>query len=130
MKPSPAYLVRLATLGSMDLGYSDLKPEFHTKARRVLRYVAEQLGYKKGEFSIRSNMGGIAVSGETVLHADDIYIYMDTGYMARQFMYRSCKGQKDYTGGTNHWMDWKDIRDIDKAIEKFQFLRGLHMLAQ
>jgi hypothetical protein len=125
MKPTPAYLGRLASLGSMNLGYTDLKPEFHQKAKKVLRYVAEQLGLKKGEFNIRSNMGGIAVSGEVALHANDIYIQMDAWNMGGKFMFRSCKGQRDYTGGPNNWMFWKDIRDIDKAIERFQQVRIL-----
>ena len=123
MKPTPAYLGRLAVLGCMNLGYTDLKPEFHQKAKKVLRHVAEQLGLKKGEFNIRSNMGGIAVSGEVTLHANDIYIQMDAWNMGGKFMFRSCKGQRDYTGGTNNWMFWKDIRDIDKAIERFQQVR-------
>ena len=57
-------------------------------------------------YDLRSNEGGIAVSGEVILHSDHLYVHAsqpatgwDTGVM-----FRSCEGRRDYTGGRNHFV--------------------------
>jgi len=81
------------------------KREFHLAARRQLRRLAEALGLAPGSYDIRNNAGGIAVSGEIILHAARIYIHVsqpatghDTG-----LMFRTCEGRKDYVGGPNNF---------------------------
>ena len=51
-----------------------------------------------------SNRGGIAVSGEVTLHADDLYVQVSQSTMGSDagILFRSCKGRHDYTGGQNH----------------------------
>ena len=48
----------------------EAKRLFHCHARAQLLKLAEALGLEPGEFDLRSNEGGIAVSGEITLHAD------------------------------------------------------------
>jgi hypothetical protein len=82
-----------------------LKRDFHLAAHRQLRRLAEALGLPPGAYSIRSNAGGMAVSGEITLHADRVYVQVcqpatgqDTGVM-----FRTCEGRKDYYGGPNNF---------------------------
>lgn len=81
------------------------KREFHLAARRQLQLLAEALGLAPGSYDIRNNAGGIAVSGEIILHPARIYIHVsqpatghDTGVM-----FRTCEGPKDYVGGPNNF---------------------------
>jgi len=53
---------------------SEVKRRFHTTARARLRRLATTLRLPLGSFDLRSNLGGIAVSGEITLHHDDVYI--------------------------------------------------------
>jgi hypothetical protein len=82
---------------------SDAKRAFHTHARRQLRRLAAVLGFTPGDYDLRANQGGIAVSGEITLHSEHLYVQAcqpatghDTG-----IMFRTCEGRTDYTGGRN-----------------------------
>lgn len=117
--------VQLAKGGDVTLGEGDPNHEnphsyrklaFHSKGKAVLRAVAKELGLQSGSYDIRSNLGGVAVSGEMTLHGERIYISLsDMG-----FMYRSCQGRKDYTGGANHWMKWDSLLDLPRACQAFK----------
>jgi len=83
----------------------DRKRLFHSRARCQLRQLAAALGLASGAFDLRSNQGGIAVSGEVTLHADRLYVQAcqpatghDTG-----ILFRTCEGRKDYVGGRNNF---------------------------
>jgi hypothetical protein len=81
------------------------KRAFHSRARRQLKCLADALGLAPGSYDLRSNQGGIAVSGEVTLHADRLYVQAcqpatghDTGVL-----FRTCQGRKDYCGGPNNF---------------------------
>jgi hypothetical protein len=81
------------------------KRAFHSRALRQLKLLANALGLAPGAYALSSNPGGIAVSGEAMLHADHVYVQAcqpatghDTG-----IMYRTCQGRKDYCGGPNNF---------------------------
>jgi hypothetical protein len=83
----------------------EAKRAFHNNARRQLKQLADALGLQPGSFDLRSNQGGIAVSGEATLHADHLYVQAsqpctgsDTGVL-----FRTCEGRKDYHGGRNNF---------------------------
>jgi hypothetical protein len=89
--------VRLARLAS----YNETnKEQFRFAALKYLRRLAKELGLVKGTYSIRFNPGGIAVSGDATLHHD--LFYLTIGQMGA--LWRTCKGQRDYTGGPNQWI--------------------------
>ena len=80
------------------------KKTFHRQARVALRALAKELRLSPNSFDIRSCVGGIAVSGEIVLHGETIYIQVcqpatgaDSGILIR-----TCEGRRDYEGGRNH----------------------------
>jgi hypothetical protein len=115
------------TANTVNLSYKpDAKARWHRLARQVAKALAFHMGLCPGEFSIRHNKAGIAVSGETTLHADDIYIDLSIPCFgpAQGFMYRSCKGRKDYTGGQNRWMKFDELLNLDRAAAKLSECRG------
>lgn len=83
----------------------EAKRLFHTHARRRLLELAAALGLAPCVYDLRSNQGGIAVSGEVTLHTDRLYVQVsqpatraDTG-----ILFRSCEGRRDYVGGRNNF---------------------------
>lgn len=50
----------------------DAKRQFASKGKKVLKALAEFMGLVKGTYDIRWNPGGIAVSGDIILHGESI----------------------------------------------------------
>jgi hypothetical protein len=99
---------------------------FHRHARRQLLALAAALGFAPCAFDLRSNEGGIAVSGEITLHADRLYVQAsqpatgsDTG-----ILFRSCEGRRDYTGGVNNFASL-DLLHRPAALARRIKLAGL-----
>ncbi len=84
---------------------SERKQQFHNYARRQLRKLATRLGLLAGDYDLRTNRAGIAVSGEITLHADRLYVQVSQpfGGFDSGVMFRTCKGCKDYVGGPNNF---------------------------
>ena len=102
-------LVRFVNLTTKSSYNEPLKDEYRKLGKTILKYVAEKLGLKKGEFDIRWNPGGIACSGDHVLHSDNIYIALHDNIGLGWFYWRTCKGRKDYTGGSNQVVPWTKL---------------------
>jgi len=90
------------------------KRRFHREAKKRLKELAGELGFTSAGHDLRTNAGGIAVSGEITLHADTLYVQVsqpatgcDSGILIR-----SCEGRKDYTGGPNHLCPLSCLDDI------------------
>ena len=71
------------------------KKEFHRQARIALRALAKELRFPKSSYDLRSNRGGVAVSGEITLHHDRVYIQVcqpatgaDSGILIRTWGHR------------------------------------------
>jgi hypothetical protein len=55
--------------------YNDAqKRSFHAVGRKRLEALATALRFAPGSFDIRSNAGGVAVSGEVTLHGQNLYV--------------------------------------------------------
>jgi hypothetical protein len=50
------------------------KRRFHRQVRQRLKHLAEELGWPPDSYDLRSNPGGIAVSGEITLHHERVYV--------------------------------------------------------
>jgi hypothetical protein len=92
---------------------TEVKQRFHAAARVRLRLLSKTLGFQPGSFDLRSNPGGIAVSGEITLHHECVYIQVcqpatgaDSGILIR-----TCEGRRDYTGGRNHFAPLRLLDD-------------------
>jgi hypothetical protein len=102
------------------------KRRFQATSRARLRKLAAELGLPAGSFDLRSNQGGIAVSGEVILHHEKIYVHVsqpatraDTGILIR-----TCRGRRDYTGGANHLAPLSLLDDIPALAERVLALTG------
>lgn len=100
---------------------SDAKKDFHRVAKRQLKKLADDMGWSKAEYDLRSNLGGIAVSGEITLHHGDLYIQASQSSMGtdKGLMIRTCKDRTDYSGGQNHFapLSWLDDDSRGKLVE-------------
>lgn len=90
------------------------KRAFHREASKVLRALAGELGFEKDSFDLRSNQGGIAVSGEITLHHNDVYVQISQSAIGsdKGVMVRTCEGRKDYTGGQNYFLTYAALDDV------------------
>lgn len=73
-----------------------------------------------GSFDLRSNKGGIAVSGEITLHHEAVYIQVSQSALGggMGFLIRTCRGRRDYTGGANNWNPLALLDDIPALAAK------------
>jgi hypothetical protein len=78
---------------------------YHTHARRQLRALAAALDLCVGDYNLRSNEAGIAISGEITLHADRLYVQVSQSSMGpdASILFRSCRDRSDYLGGVNNF---------------------------
>lgn len=100
------------------------KKTFQRQARVALRALAKELRLLPNSFDIRSCVGGIAVSGEIVLHGETIYIQVcqpatgaDSGILIR-----ACEGRRDYEGGRNHLAP---LSLLDRPAELAGYVRAV-----
>jgi hypothetical protein len=90
------------------------KRRFHATARARLRKLAAALGFAPDTWDLRSNQGGVAVSGEITMHHDRVYIQVcqpATGHDSG-ILIRTVAGRRDYTGGRNHFAPLSLLDDI------------------
>lgn len=92
------------------------KELFASLGQKVAAEIATRLGLRPGSYDIHYNPGGIAVCGDVYLHTDNLYVNFSQSSTNLGFLYRSCKGRKDYTGGRNHWMHYTHLRNFDLAV--------------
>ena len=97
MKINLAKLIHTWSGSAYDSEDFKMKNQFHIAGRNRMRELANTLGYTKGEYEVRSCKGGMAVSGEVILHTEDVYVCVGHNFA----YFRSCAGRKDYTGGPN-----------------------------
>lgn len=122
MQNVPAYFATNGFNSYSDSGH-DLKERFHRAAKKVLKSLAQEIGLPDGSYDIRSNKGGIAVSGEVTLHGEHIYVQMyesSFGNGGIEMMYRSCKSRKDYSGDQNYFV--KNVLDLNDSARRAQFV--------
>jgi len=79
------------------------KKLFYGEARRALTALADALGYERRDFDLRSNHGGIALSGEATLHSNEVYIQVSCDCRGGRVLFRRCRNRRDYCGDPNHF---------------------------
>jgi hypothetical protein len=126
--------MRVATILKAGTRYSrgDNKLRFHRAGKALLRRLVKELGLPKGSYEVRSNYGGMAVSGEVTLHTGPIrqsdlglYVQIADYSGAGTLLFRTCAGPTDYVGGCNHYGWVEEIEDhLPEFAEKLLFLAG------
>jgi len=107
---------------------ADAKRTFHTEARRALRRLAEALQLASGTYEIRVCAGGPAVSGEVILHGDELYVQVSSGGFGRgEILLRRCRGRSDYVGERNHWARMAELVDPATLAARIARELGLAM---
>jgi hypothetical protein len=106
---------RFAWLSNNASYNEELKAEYRRLGRKIMKYIAFRLGLTS--FDIRFNPGGIAVSGDNTLHDERFYLSLTDNCGIGSFYFRSCKGQRDYTGGPNQNVQWTEW--VRNGIEAF-----------
>ena len=118
----------LVEIMAKDLGYNPVaKAEFHKEGRKALKRLAAFLELAPGSFEVRSNVAGIAVSGEVVLHGTEVYVMLEQRYLGpgNEVLYRRVAGRKDYTGERNHFADVGELVDTASFAAKLRRDLGL-----
>jgi hypothetical protein len=103
------------------------KRRFHAEARRRLTALAKELGLRPGSYDLRSNLGGIAVSGEITLHHEEVYIQVSQYSLGcdRGILFRKCAGRQDFSGGGNQFAALACLDDLPELARRIQTL-ALH----
>lgn len=96
------------------------KRRFHTTARARLRQLALALRLPAGSYDLRSNQGGMAVSGEITLHHEAVYVQVSQSAMGGDMgvLIRTCRGRRDYTGGPNTFAPLQLLDDVPGLAER------------
>ncbi len=117
----------LATLALRGVSHDeDAKRLFHAEARKALRRLAEALQLDARDCDIRVCAGGPAVSGEVILHSDQLYVQVSLGgYGPGEILFRRVTGRNDYCGGRNHWAGIRELLDPDRLAERLTHELGL-----
>ena len=101
---------------------ADAKAAFHSTGRARMRALAKALNLAPGTYDVRSNQGGIAVSGEVTLHAENVYVQASQSSMGASMgiLIRTCEGRRDYTGGHNNFAPLDALNDIPALAARVQ----------
>jgi hypothetical protein len=104
----------------------EAKRRFHAHARRRLLELAGALGLRPCSFDLRSNQGGIAVSGEVTLHADRLYVQVSQPVLGADsgILFRSCDSRRDYVGSVNNFASLDLLYDPEALARRIR-LAGL-----
>lgn len=101
------------------------KAEFHRVAKKLLKKLHKRLEqdgtYGKAK-PVRSNMGGIAVSGEITLHCDRLYVQVSQSVMGPQrcILFRECEGLDDFTGKQNYFAPISMLTETEELAKFIQ----------
>jgi len=110
-----------------DCGYApDVKRRFHSAARARLRQLAQELRLPAGSYDLRSNQGGVAVSGEITLHHETVYVQASQSALGggMSVLIRTCRGRRDYSGGPNNFVPLAILDDISALAERVRAVAG------
>ena len=103
--------------GERESGPNGDKKQFLRKSATFLRSLGNDLGLK--EFKVKTNPGGIAVSGDVTLmgmwgEGNGLYLQIYQPIQPlNSFMFRTIKNMKDYSGGNNQRLPFDLFRDGD-----------------
>jgi hypothetical protein len=113
------FIALASTQGSCEYNEQN-KRQFLRDAAAILRDLAGRMGLEKGDYDLRTNKAGVAVSGEVTLHSDGLYVQFGQSLIGPKFLFRGCRGRKDYTGLQNRWMSWSFLADLDEAAAELK----------
>lgn len=101
------------------------KQAFRKEAMKLLRRLAAELRLERKDVDVRFNPGGIAVSGDAILHCDFLYVWISRSPIrpGATVLVRDCKGRKDYTGGRNQYIHPALLYTPSSAVAQLSSMR-------
>lgn len=118
--------IKKTLLQSDYTSYSDAgharKLAMHKDGKAFLKQLADVLGLEKKDYDLRSNMAGIAVSGEVTLHSDHLYLQLHescVGGGGLELLYRACDGRRDFCGKRNHFIRMRELQGEEYVQSRF-----------
>lgn len=118
----PTQLAALREINGYTAEADAAKLTFHREGAKFLRDVAKEVGIPSGTYDVRSNKAGPAVSGEVTLHGETLYVQLSescVGGPGIGILFRTCRGNRDYTGGQNHWTTLRKLYEFPHERERF-----------
>ena len=102
----------------------DYQERWHHLGRGLAKTLAEKMGIPRGSYRVTSCKGH--PYGEIIFHSDWLYIQFGLSCFGGEtrFMYRTCDGLWDFTGGINRFMGFNELLDLDKVAEKLLECKG------
>lgn len=118
----PAALLSTGDYNAYNESNEKRKNGLHSKGKTFLKALAAELGLGPKDYDLRSNLAGIAVSGEVTLHGDHIYVQIAEsciGPRGLSVLFRGCKNRKDYSGYSNNHVSMSDFNtDQERLIAR------------
>jgi hypothetical protein len=101
------------------------KADWLQAGARIARELAKALGLQPGSFDVRTNPAGQAVSGDVHLHGEWAYVSLSQTCLGPDFgfMWRLCRGRKDYAGHANQWAKWDELLKLPLLAAKMRASR-------
>lgn len=100
-------------------------PEFASFARECKKELAKQLpdnceivAWNRGHFYISCFIKNITTGKFVYLSTSDVRHFPNEWY--NNILIRTAKHEKDYTGGSNDWSDWKNLNRNIERLFKYQ----------
>jgi hypothetical protein len=118
----------LIALANKGVSYdAPAKKLFHSDGRKALKRLAHVLGLSPDHYAVRSNQGGIAVSGEVILHADEVYVQLSLGCLVpgNEVVFRRVTSRTDHIGDRNHWASVNELVQPERFAARIR--RDLHL---
>ena len=85
------------------------KAKYRSLSMKLIRELNKLLN---ADADTRYNAGGIAVSGESTLHSDKIYIQVQGDSSMQAILVRACTSKADYAGGPNKFYSFDRLREF------------------
>ena len=102
-------------------GCPEAKAAFHREAKAALTRFAKAFGYKPSDYDLRTNMGGTAAGGDTVLHSDNLYLQVTPECCGpSELMFRRCQDRSDYHGMSNKWARLAELDNPTRLADRIR----------
>ena len=87
-----------------------------------MRRLADALGLAEADYEIRSNKGGVAVSGEITLHGEDVWVSLGLGALGadHEICFRRVRGRRDHHGARNRWASSRELLAPDRFAARIR----------
>lgn len=98
------------------------KRVFHHEGRQAMRRLAEALGLDPGSYDVRSDKGGVAISGDITLHGEEVWVRLSLGPFGpdHEVAFRKVRGRDDHCGDRNRWASIQELLAPDRFAERLR----------